>query len=115
MSVSSIAARLSALQISSQIMGRRCASGAPQIIPFQGLSEDQDQQLPGCPSYSVREAARNVRDVARTAGDLRPARTACGWGLSPAEVRRLSGAMHFLHRTSLRRAGLPCWYVVLGD
>src|SRR4051794_9493673 len=37
-------------------------------------------------------------------------RTTCEWGLSPAEVRRIWGAMHFIRRT-----GLPCCYAVLGD
>src|SRR4051812_14786434 len=88
--------RRSALPISSHIMERPCASGAPQTVPRQGFSKDRDQQPPGDTSLYVR--------------DLRPARTSCGWGLSPAEVKRLSGAMHFLNRV-----GLPCWYAVLGD
>src|SRR3954463_6431940 len=87
--------RSSASQISSQIMERPCASGAPQTIPLQGLSEARDQQSPGCLSYSVRDVVRDVKDTGavavRGARDLRPSRTACGWGLSPAEVRRLSG------------------------
>jgi hypothetical protein len=92
--------RLSALQISSHVMERQRTSGAPQIVPPQGLSDDRERQPPGCPSLYVR--------------DLRPTRTACGWGLSLAEVRRLSGTIHFLRRI-LRRTGLPCWYAVLGD
>src|SRR4051794_40780074 len=102
--------RSSASQISSQIMERPCASGAPQTILLQGFSEARDQQPPGCLSYSVRDVRDTGTVVVRGARDLRPVRTACGWGLSPAEVQRLSGTIHFL-----RRAPLRCWGAVLGD
>src|SRR4051812_40946458 len=39
-----------------------------------------------------------------------PKRTACGWGMSPDEVKRVTATMLFLRGTRL-----PCYYAVLGD
>src|SRR5215210_3704159 len=81
--------------ISSQIMERPRGVADPQALGIKGISTEPPSDPHERVAYSVR--------------DLEP-RAACRWGLSPAEVRRISGSMHFLRRT-----GLPCWYAVLGD
>jgi DNA-binding transcriptional regulator YiaG len=67
----------------------------PEILAVQGIARDRSRHLGRGHTYSVR--------------DLAP-RTARGWGMSSPEIKRVFGAMNFLRRT-----GLPCWYVVLGD
>jgi hypothetical protein len=74
----------------------RAALPGPEALIAKALSRPGALRI-GCrPTYSVR--------------DLDPARTACEWGMSPSEVRRLAGTMHFLRTT--RR---PCYYAVNAD